>query len=125
MRRWKMIGLCVFSIGASLLALSLLIPTIAQCFRSKRFAGFASEDGTPNEPPIRIYPSVPPKTDGHLGPQEAQISPNSEPIPVIEEITKIQPVQGKTPAPATVVTADELLNNNTEPAVAQNTIFKA
>uniref|UniRef100_A0A0N5AQ40 Transmembrane protein n=1 Tax=Syphacia muris TaxID=451379 RepID=A0A0N5AQ40_9BILA len=116
MRCWKMVGLCVFSVGASLLALSLLIPAIAQCFRSKHFAGFASEDGTPNEPPIRIYPSAPTKIEGN---SDAHISPNSEPVPVIEEIKEIQPVHGKAPSHEGAITADELLNNNAEVLLPQ------
>lgn len=40
------------------MALSLLIPTCAACFGTgSRLAAFASEDNTPNEPPVRIYPA--------------------------------------------------------------------
>lgn len=55
MRHWKTAGFCVFASGALLLAVSLVIPTAAACFGSKRFANFASEDNTPHEA-IRIFP---------------------------------------------------------------------
>lgn len=95
MRNFKMIGFCVFAGGATLMALSLLFPVCAQMAGTKRLAAFVSEDNTPNEPPIRIYPTAPSKfrvvpakmTPGH------RISPTG-PVPVMEEISKVQP-QGK------------------------------
>ncbi|VDO51207.1 unnamed protein product, partial [Brugia timori] len=57
MRRWKMFGLCTFATGAVMLALSLLTPTLVGSFKSKHLAAFMSEDSTPNEPPIRLYPA--------------------------------------------------------------------
>jgi hypothetical protein len=56
MHKWKMTGFCVFAAGASLMALSLLVPMLAQCCRSTRLATFSSVDNTPNEPPVRVYP---------------------------------------------------------------------
>ncbi|GMT12515.1 hypothetical protein PFISCL1PPCAC_3812 [Pristionchus fissidentatus] len=79
MKAWKTAGFCIFSGGAILLALSLLIPTVAQFIGGKHLASFASEDNSPNEPPVRIYPGQP-----GLG----------GPIPVAEEITKVQPAEG-------------------------------
>ncbi|VDN07292.1 unnamed protein product [Thelazia callipaeda] len=73
MRRWKMIGLCIFASGAILLAISLLISTLAHFFKSKRLAVFDSEDSTPNEPAIRIYPAVGTKTG-----QNSNNAPNND-----------------------------------------------
>jgi len=112
MHKWKITGFCVFAMGASLMALGLLVPTCAQCLGggSGRLAAFASEDNTPNEPPIRIYPTtgskfrvVPAKyTGGH------KISPTSGPVPVMEEIAKVQPNQQKK-TPSASPSADDLL----------------
>jgi len=111
----KMAGFCVFAIGASMMALSLLVPTFAHCSHNSRLAAFASEDNTPNEPPVRIYPAAgmggkfrvsPAKhTGGH------KISPTGGPVPVMEEIAKVQPNGGKKSpsSPAYSPTADELL----------------
>jgi hypothetical protein len=38
------------------MALSLLVPMLAQCCGSTRLAAFSSVDNTPNEPPVRVYP---------------------------------------------------------------------
>uniref|UniRef100_A0A915E664 Uncharacterized protein n=1 Tax=Ditylenchus dipsaci TaxID=166011 RepID=A0A915E664_9BILA len=86
---------------------------------SGRLAAFASEDNTPNEPPIRIYPAagnkfkvVPAKyTGGH------KISPTSGPVPVMEEIAKVQPGSKKA-SPSASPSADDLLftgNNDSQP----------
>lgn len=48
----------MFATGAVMLALSLLTPTLLGSFKSKRLAAFMSEDSTPNEPPIRLYPAA-------------------------------------------------------------------
>ncbi len=48
----KLTGFCLFSLGASIMALSLIIPTLAQCMGTARLAAFSSEDNTPNE--VRI-----------------------------------------------------------------------
>uniref|UniRef100_A0A7E4VPL1 Col_cuticle_N domain-containing protein n=1 Tax=Panagrellus redivivus TaxID=6233 RepID=A0A7E4VPL1_PANRE len=93
MRSYKMIGFCVFAGGAVLMAVSLLVPMCAQMLGTKRLAAFVSEDNTPNEPPIRIYPTAPSKfkvvptkvASGH------KISPTSGPVPVMEAIEKVQP----------------------------------
>ena len=93
MRTWKMAGFCVFAGGACLMALSLLVPTCAQMIGTKRLAAFVSEDNTPNEAPIRIFPTAPSKfkvipakmTPGH------RISPTSGPVPVMEQISQVQP----------------------------------
>ncbi|CAJ0590331.1 unnamed protein product [Cylicocyclus nassatus] len=77
MRIWKTAGFCVFASGATLLAASLLVPTIAACIGSKRLAGFISEDNSPNEPPVRIYPQ-----------EKPSVSHSSGPVPVLEEIAK-------------------------------------
>uniref|UniRef100_A0A915MCH5 Uncharacterized protein n=1 Tax=Meloidogyne javanica TaxID=6303 RepID=A0A915MCH5_MELJA len=100
MHKWKMTGFCVFAAGASLMALSLLVPMLAQCCGGTRLAAFSSVDNTPNEPPVRIYPGggcgiqpsgrfkvVPAKFAG-----SHKISPtNNGPVPVMEEISKVQP----------------------------------
>ncbi|KAF7640515.1 hypothetical protein Mgra_00000338 [Meloidogyne graminicola] len=101
MHKWKMTGFCVFAAGASLMALSLLVPMLAQCCGTTRLAAFSSVDNTPNEPPVRIYPGggcgqpisagrfkvVPAKFAG-----SHKISPtNAGPVPVMEEISKVQP----------------------------------
>jgi hypothetical protein len=93
MRTWKMAGFCIFAGGACLMALSLLVPTCAQMIGTKRLAAFVSEDNTPNEAPIRIFPTAPSKfkvipakmTPGH------RISPTSGPVPVMEQISQVQP----------------------------------
>uniref|UniRef100_A0A914H8E0 Uncharacterized protein n=1 Tax=Globodera rostochiensis TaxID=31243 RepID=A0A914H8E0_GLORO len=100
MHAWKITGFCVFAAGASLMALSLLVPMLAQCCGGTRMAAFTSGDNTPNEPPIRVYPC------GGAQPQAAsrfrivpakftgshKISPtNASPVPVMEEIAKVQP----------------------------------
>uniref|UniRef100_A0AC35TUG3 Ion_trans_2 domain-containing protein n=1 Tax=Rhabditophanes sp. KR3021 TaxID=114890 RepID=A0AC35TUG3_9BILA len=98
MKQWKMIGFCLFSSGAVLMGLGLLIPTLASCIGGTKLAAFASEDGTPNEPPIRIYAANghhqksvnPPKKAG-----SNKISPTSGPVPVAEELSKIQPATRK------------------------------
>lgn len=118
MRQWKMIGLCVFAGGAVVLALSLLIPTCAQCFHSKRLAAFVSEDGTPNEPPIRIYPAGSAKPEAHHynAKQGTKISPTSGPVPVMEEIAKVQPGEGKIGSEGgqLMATANDLLLGESE-----------
>lgn len=58
MHDWKMAGFCAFAAGAALMALSLLVPTCAHVFGGKQLAAFVSEDNTPNEPPVRVYPSL-------------------------------------------------------------------
>ncbi|CAI4223555.1 unnamed protein product [Auanema sp. JU1783] len=80
MRHWKTAGFCLFASGALTLAISLIIPTLAACIGSKRLAGFMSEDNSPNEPPVRIYPN-----------DKSIIAATSCPVPVVEEITKVQP----------------------------------
>uniref|UniRef100_A0A0R3S584 Transmembrane protein n=1 Tax=Elaeophora elaphi TaxID=1147741 RepID=A0A0R3S584_9BILA len=98
MRHWKMFGLCMFATGAVMLALSLLTPTLVGSFNSKRLAAFMSEDSTPNEPPIRLYPASgkneiirhPNSNDKH-----DKITPDSGPVPVLKEIAKVQPTEGK------------------------------
>jgi len=80
MRYWKTAGFCVFASGAVLLAISLTIPTLASYTGSRRLASFISEINSPlNEPPVRIYP------------QEASVGATSGPVPVMEEISKVQP----------------------------------
>ncbi|KAH7678224.1 Protein T27C4.1 [Aphelenchoides avenae] len=112
-----MAGFVVFAVGASIMALSLIVPTCAHLVGGNRLAAFASGDSTPNEPPIRIYPSagtkafkvVPAKfASGH------KISPTSGPVPAMEEIAKVQPGSGsKKSSP----TADLLGESDTTPLV--------
>ena len=61
LQKCYLLGFCVFAIGASLMAISLLVPTCANLLGGRRLAAFASGDNSPNEPPIRIYPSATPK----------------------------------------------------------------
>ncbi|KAE9551481.1 hypothetical protein FO519_005301 [Halicephalobus sp. NKZ332] len=92
MRNYKMIGFCVFAAGATLMALSLLVPACAHVAGTKKLAAFISEDNTPNEPPIRIYPTIPSKfkvVPTKIAPAH-RISPTG-PVPVMEEISKVQP----------------------------------
>ena len=91
LKTWKTIGFCVFSVGAMMLALSLLVPTFALAVGSKHLASFASEDNSPNEPPVRIYPGAPGYT--------------SCPVPVSEAMSTVQPGESSSPLPTT----DELL----------------
>ncbi|KAJ1371342.1 hypothetical protein KIN20_033281 [Parelaphostrongylus tenuis] len=94
MKLWKTAGFCVFASGALLLAVSLMIPTLAACIGSKRLSGFISEDNSPNEPPVRIYPQ-----------EKPSVSHTSGPIPVLEEITKVQP--GEKVAPSGLLDSDK------------------
>jgi len=118
MRMWKMAGFCTFAAGAVILALSLLIPTCAQCIGSQRLAGFVSEDVTPSEAPIRIYPAAPPRND--VTPPKPgrpftgqKVQPASGPVPVMEEITKVQPDPKQ--RTGSTASADELLLGDDEP----------
>uniref|UniRef100_A0A914UHF9 Transmembrane protein n=1 Tax=Plectus sambesii TaxID=2011161 RepID=A0A914UHF9_9BILA len=112
MRHWKLSGLAVFATGGVLLALSLLIPTCAQCIGSKRLAGFASERDTPNEPPIRIFPASAARTNEpakYCVSPAKQTSPGSGgPVPAMEEITSVQPQQ-EVKQRTTSSSADEML----------------
>ncbi|KAI6189963.1 hypothetical protein M3Y97_00065100 [Aphelenchoides bicaudatus] len=90
-----------------IIASSLVFPTCVHFFTKSGKLPF-SEDNTPNEPPVRIYPSLgsrfkvtPSKFTGQ------RISPTSGPVPVMQEITNIQP-SGKRSGVATP-TADEVL----------------
>uniref|UniRef100_A0A0K0DDL7 Col_cuticle_N domain-containing protein n=1 Tax=Angiostrongylus cantonensis TaxID=6313 RepID=A0A0K0DDL7_ANGCA len=94
MKLWKTAGFCIFASGALLLAVSLMVPTLAACIGSKRLSGFISEDSSPNEPPVRIYPQ-----------EKPSVSHTSGPIPVLEEITKVQP--GEKVAPSGVIDSDK------------------
>jgi hypothetical protein len=121
MKQWKMMGFCVFAIGASLMAISLLVPTCANLLGGRRLAAFASGDNSPNEPPIRIYPSATPKfkisptklTGGH------KISPTSGPVPVMEEIAKVQPDKKSSKDSSRSPSADDLLltDNDVRPLI--------
>ena len=121
MKQWKMMGFVVFAIGASLMAISLLVPTCANLLGGRRLAAFASGDNSPNEPPIRIYPSATPKfkisptklTAGH------KISPTSGPVPVMEEISKIQPDKKGSKDSSRSPSADDLLltDNDSRPLI--------
>jgi len=113
----KMAGFCVFAIGASMMAVSLMIPSFAQCFGgpTSRLAAFASGDNTPNEAPVRIYAASPGSQKFRVSPAKPtgghKISPTSGPVPVMEEISKVQPGKsGKSPSPpAYSPSADEML----------------
>ncbi|KAK0414032.1 hypothetical protein QR680_007115 [Steinernema hermaphroditum] len=121
MRHWKMTGFCVFAFGTVVMALGLLIPTCASCIGGTRLAAFASEDATPNEPPIRIYPAVPGRSDtvtstgstSSTKKAPTKISPTSGPVPVMEEIAKVQPEAQKE---ADTVSADDLLIDDSDKA---------
>uniref|UniRef100_A0A0K0ELV9 Ion_trans_2 domain-containing protein n=1 Tax=Strongyloides stercoralis TaxID=6248 RepID=A0A0K0ELV9_STRER len=109
MKQWKVIGFILFAGGSGLMAIGLLVPTVAQLLGGTRLAAFASEDGTPNEPPIRVYSSNtcpksinPPKKAG-----SNKISPTSGPVPVAEELSKVQPSEKKSMDNS--MTADDLL----------------
>ncbi|CAI5450299.1 unnamed protein product [Caenorhabditis angaria] len=87
MKYWKTAGFCLFASGAVLLAVSLIIPTLAACVGTRRFAAFASADNSPNEPPVRVFP--------HSG------NVQSGPVPVMEEIAKVQPSEKASPSSLT------------------------
>lgn len=54
----KVAGFIVFALGSAIVASSLIFPTcIHFCARKTKHLPF-SEDNTPNEPPVKIYPSV-------------------------------------------------------------------
>lgn len=106
----KVAGFIVFALGAMIVALSLVVPTCLHFFaRNTKRLPF-SEDNTPNEPPIRIYPSsvgsrfkvTPNKL---AGPQK--ISPSSGPVPVMQEFSNIQPSNKRSAGNSP--TADQLL----------------
>ncbi|VBB33695.1 unnamed protein product [Acanthocheilonema viteae] len=84
-----------------MLALSLLTPALLGSFKSKRLAAFMSEDSTPNEPPIRLYPSISGKNEIIRHPNNSandkhdKITPDSGPVPVLKEIAKVQPADNK------------------------------
>ncbi|VDK88904.1 unnamed protein product [Litomosoides sigmodontis] len=101
MRRWKMFGLCMFATGAVILALSLLTLALVSSFKSKRLAAFLSEDSTPNEPPIRLYPAISSKNEmsryryNSANDVHEKITSDSGPVAVLKEIAKVQPAEGK------------------------------
>uniref|UniRef100_A0A1I7WYV0 Transmembrane protein n=1 Tax=Heterorhabditis bacteriophora TaxID=37862 RepID=A0A1I7WYV0_HETBA len=90
-------GFCVFASGALLLAISLIVPTLATCIGSKRLAGFMSEDNSPNEPPVRIYPSS----------EKTMVTHASGPVPVMEEIAKVQPGDRSAPTTSDLLDSDQ------------------
>uniref|UniRef100_A0A0N4ZXG4 Neur_chan_memb domain-containing protein n=1 Tax=Parastrongyloides trichosuri TaxID=131310 RepID=A0A0N4ZXG4_PARTI len=109
MKQWKIVGFILFAAGSGLMAIGLLVPALAQLLGGTRLAAFASEDGTPNEPPIRIYSSNS-NTKGINPPKKAasnKISPTSGPVPVAEELSKVQPSEKKSMENS--LTADDLL----------------
>lgn len=86
MRLWKTVGFGMFTLGSLLLAFSLAIPTAAAMVGTTRFAAFASPDNSPNEPPVRVFPH-----------SSNVAGMSSGPVPVMEEIAKVQPSEKKSP----------------------------
>jgi len=105
----KVSGFIIFALGALVVAISLVVPTCVHFFarNSKRLP--FSDDNTPNEPPIRIYPSVGSRfkvTSSKVsGPQK--VSPTSGPVPVMQEISSVQPANKRSAGNSP--TADQLL----------------
>jgi len=97
MRPWKLAGLIVFASGGTILAISLLVPTCARLFGRETLS---SDLNTPVEPPVKIFPATPPTLTSTISPTKVQMkkgggSPPSSPterrVPVVEEITTVQP----------------------------------
>ncbi|KAI6227483.1 hypothetical protein M3Y99_01086600 [Aphelenchoides fujianensis] len=92
LHEWKVAGFVVFAVGAGLLAFSLIVPTCGHVFGSSKRLPFVSEDNTPNEPP-QIYPAT--ATRFKITPAKLvgthRISPTAGPVPVMEEIARVQP----------------------------------
>jgi len=89
----KVSGFIIFALGAMVVAISLVVPTCFHFFaRNAKRLPF-SENNTPNEPPIRIYPSI--GTRFKVTPTKLvcprKISPTSGPVPVMQEISNVQP----------------------------------
>jgi hypothetical protein len=122
----KLSAFCVFAIGASVMAIGLLLPTFAHCMGGSRLAAFASEDTTPNEAPVRVYPTgIPGSGQLHRVPSPTKpvagqrISPTG-PVPVMEELAKVQPAGArKTPSPIGGSPADDLLGRDHSPLLQQ------
>jgi len=89
----KVSGFILFALGAMVVAISLVIPTCIHFFaRNAKRIPF-SEDNTPNEPPVRIYPSIGTRfkvTPTKLSSSQ-KISQTSGPVPVMQEISNVQP----------------------------------
>jgi len=87
----KVAGFIVFALGSAIIASSLVVPTCVHFFaRTGKRLPF-SEDNTPNEPPVKIYPSLGSRFKVTPSKLQARISPSSGPVPVIEKVTNIQP----------------------------------
>ncbi|KAI6213514.1 hypothetical protein M3Y94_00159400 [Aphelenchoides besseyi] len=99
MHVYKMAGFCIFSIGACLLAISLIVPSCAHVFGSSKRLPFVSEDNTPNEAP-KVYAAVGSGSRFKVTPSKLggshRVSP-SGPVPVMEVISNVQPESGKKP----------------------------
>lgn len=112
----KVSGFIVFALGAIVIAISLVVPTCLHFF-SRRSGGKLlpfSGDNTPNEPPVKIYPSLGSRfkvTPTKLsGPQK--ISPTSGPVPSMQEIS-VQP-GGSRKSAGNSPTADDLLISDSD-----------
>jgi len=111
----KVSGFIVFALGAAVIAISLVVPTCLH-FCSRRAGGKLlpfSEDNTPNEPPVKIYPSLGSRfkvtPTKFTGPQK--ISPTSGPVPIMQEIS-VQP--GNSRRSNSPNTEDLLLANDSD-----------
>jgi len=102
MRSWKLAGLGIFTAGGVLLAISLLVPTLAYCAGPGFVAELSGDCETPTEDPIKIFP-----TDPSAASEEPR-SPVESKVPVMEEISKVQPEE-KLSKKGRKVSGDELL----------------
>lgn len=108
----KVAGFILFVLGSVILASSLVFPTCVHFFaRSGKRLPF-SEDNTPNDPPVRIYPSLGSRFKVTPSKIQQRISPSSGPVPVIEKVTNIQPSSKRSADNSP--TADELLLKDTD-----------
>jgi hypothetical protein len=87
----KIAGFIIFALASVTIALSLVFPTCVHFFaRTGKRIPF-SEDNTPNEPPVKIYPSLGSRFKVTPSKLQQRISPSSGPVPVFEKVTNIQP----------------------------------
>jgi len=95
----KVSGFIVFGLGALIISLSLVVPTCLHFF-SRRIDGKLlpfSEDNTPNDPPIKIYPSMGSrfKVTPTKPTRPQKISPTSGPVSIIMQEISVQPGNSK------------------------------
>lgn len=113
----KVSGFIVFALGAIVIAISLVIPSCLHFFSRRSGGKLLPFDDSPNEPPVKIYPSMgsrfkvtPTKMVG-----QQKLSPTS--VPVMQEIS-VQPGSSRRSA-ANSPTADDILMASDSDALLQ------